>query len=98
MARGDGSSSSKSSDSRTSTSVKTRSVSAANVDSNRMGKVMCVLNEVLVCLVLDTGASVLLLSAYDYEKYFKSKFWLGSADVVLSGYDGSHIECLDFVR
>ena len=56
------------------------------------------LNDKFICLELDTSAGMSLLSAYDYEMYFKSKFWLGSADVVLSGYDGSHIKCLGIIR
>ncbi len=54
------------------------------------------LNEVSICLVLDTGVCVSLLSAYDNEMYFKNKV-CGCTQLILRyqlDYNGSHIEVL----
>ena len=75
-----------------------RFVSAVNEDSNCMCKVMRMLNKVPVCLVLDTGACVSLLSYTTVKCILRVN--CGWTQLVLcyqAEHDGSHIECLGFV-
>ena len=58
----------------------------------------CLLDNIPVKLTLDTGGCASLLSAHNYELYFKSQILIEPADVTLPSYDGSPIECIGIVE